>query len=275
MYARTMSSGFIHKKSLGQHFLTSEYVPQQMCLAADLQPHDIVLEIGPGTGALTKTLLAHGATVIAVEADLRAISALTSTFEDAIKEGRLILHHADARTLDFKALQLEPYRYKVIANIPYYLSGLLLRQLLDTEYQPHSIVFLIQKELAERIARDPKASLLSLSVKLFGTPRYITTVKRGHFNPPPKVDSAIIAISNISRDTFTTFSSPAAFSILHDAFRSKRKQLVGNLQTRFGREVVSSALTSLGFPVTIRAEDIPVEAWRPLITQLLSTENPQ
>lgn len=275
MYARPMNSRFIHKKSLGQHFLTSEYVPEQMCRAGDLQPGDVVLEIGPGTGALTKTLLAYGATVVAVEADVRAIDALSSTFEAAIQEKKLILHHADARSLDIMALGLEPYRYKVIANIPYYLSGLLLRQLLDTAYQPQSIVFLIQKELAERIARDPKASLLSLSVKLFGTPRYVTTVKRGHFNPPPKVDSAIIAITAISRDTFTTFSPEEAFSILHDAFRSKRKQIVGNLQARFGREVVTTAVTGLGFPSTIRAEDIPLEAWRPLITQLLSTENPQ
>jgi len=265
-----MNERFIHKKSLGQHFLNSDFVPEQMCRAADVQPGDTVLEIGPGTGALTKVLLAHGATVVAVEADERAITALKSTFAEAIAQQKLVIHHMDARKLDFETLHLTAYRYKVVANIPYYLSGLLFRQLLDTVHQPNTLVFLVQKELAERIARDPKESLLSLSVKLFGVPKYVATIKRGHFTPPPKVDSAIIAVTSISRDHFHIFTPEQAFSILHEAFKSKRKQLVGNLQSRFGREAVLTVVTSLGLPADIRAEDIPLSTWLPLFTQLLS-----
>src|SRR5690606_15015371 len=101
---------------------------------------------------------------------------------------QLHIHHQDIREFDLASLNLADHQFKVVANIPYYLSGLLLRTFLDTTVQPTTLVFLIQKELAERIARDKKESLLSLSVKVFGEPTYVTTVKRGHFTPPPKVD---------------------------------------------------------------------------------------
>jgi 16S rRNA (adenine1518-N6/adenine1519-N6)-dimethyltransferase len=261
---------FEHKKSLGQNFLNSDFVPKKMCDAAEVQKGDTVLEIGPGTGALTRELLARGATVVAIEADERAIEVLEGTLATEIESKQLILHHGDARELDVDALGLTDHTYKVVANIPYYLSGLLFRTILESNNQPNTLVFLIQKELAERIARDKKESLLSLSVKAFGNPTYVTTVKRGNFTPPPKVDSAILAISEINREKFTDIPAAVFFEILHLGFGSKRKQLQGNLSKKYKKEAIFLALSELDLSETVRAEDVPLKKWLKLTKTLIS-----
>lgn len=266
-----MSEKFEHKKSLGQHFLTSDYIPKKMCDAADVQIGDVVLEIGPGTGILTREILARGATVIAVEADARAITSLKESFPDAIADRKLVIHHHDARTLEPASFGLKAHQYKVVSNIPYYLSGFLFRSLLDIECQPKTLVFLIQKEVAERIARDKKESLLSLSIKVFGEPTYICTVKRGHFNPPPKIDSAIVAVTPISRENFKDISSQQFFHILHLGFAQKRKQLLGNLSNEFARGLLENIFPDLTLSLTVRAEDVSLKTWLDLTKKLYST----
>jgi len=263
-----MTEKFVHKKSLGQHFLTSDYAPKKMCDAANLVVGDIVLEIGPGTGILTKEILARGAKVIAIEADVRAIDALQGTFPTEIANGQLTIHHHDARKLQVGDFGLKHLEFKVVANIPYYLSGFLFRNLLDTDCQPNTLVFLIQKEVAQRIARDPKESLLALSIKVFGDPTYICTIKRGHFTPPPKIDSAIVAVNNISRNRFHHVDTETFFKIIHLGFAQKRKQLLGNLAATYGRDQVAMLLTELNLPLTVRAEDIPIDTWLLFVTRL-------
>jgi 16S rRNA (adenine1518-N6/adenine1519-N6)-dimethyltransferase len=266
---------FQHKKSLGQHFLNSNYVPKQMCDAAGDINGKSVLEIGPGTGILTREILARGAKVVAIEADERAISSLEETFADEIARGDLQLHHHDARTLDPAQFGLVKHSYICISNIPYYLSGSLFRSLLDTECQPSDLVFLVQKEVAERIARDPKESLLSLSVKAFGTPLYICTVKRGHFTPPPKVDSAIVAVREISRGNFSEISPADFFHLLHLGFGQKRKQLLGNLSAAYPRTQLEPLFHTLEIPLTVRAEDLSISQWFVLsskINQIVTAE---
>jgi 16S rRNA (adenine1518-N6/adenine1519-N6)-dimethyltransferase len=267
-----MSESFEHKKSLGQHFLTSDYVPKKMCDAADVQAGETVLEIGPGTGVLTRELLLRGATVIAVEADVRAIESLDSEFGEAITAGQLIVHHVDARKLDLRALGLQDQTFKVVANIPYYLSGLLFRALLESTCQPTTLVFLVQKEVAARIARDKKESLLSLSVKVFGNPTYICTVSRGHFNPPPKIDSAVIAVRSISRNGFKTISHTDFFTILHLGFGQKRKQLLSNLSKQYARKDLEVIFNDLKLLLTIRAEDVSVTQWIDLVEKMTVKE---
>ena len=264
------SEKFLHKKSLGQHFLTSDFVPKKMCDAAQVQPGETILEIGPGTGVLTKELLARGAQVIAVEADNRAIESLEADFSEAIANGQLTIHHVDARALDLPSLGLSDHAYKVVANIPYYISGLLFRTLLESTCQPSTLVFLVQKEVAARIARDKKESLLSLSVKIFGTPTYISTISRGHFNPPPKIDSAIIAISEISRDRLADIPMAAFFTILHLGFGQKRKQLLSNLSHAYQRPDLERIFTKHGLSLTIRAEDVLIDDWVSLVRALSS-----
>lgn len=242
-----------------------------MCDAGAVGAGDIVLEIGPGTGALTKEILARGANVIAVEADERAIETLHKTFANEIASKQLIIHHTDARELFPSELGLEAGKYKVIANIPYYISGLLLRQLLDTDCQPSTLVFLIQKELAERIARDEKESLLSLSVKVFGEPTYICTVKRNHFTPPPKVDSAILAVNNISQENFKNVDSKGFFEILHLGFGQKRKQLLGNLSKKYDRDTLETTFAEINIDLKVRGEDVTLNDWLLLAMRIQST----
>lgn len=242
-----------------------------MVEAAGVLPGDTVLEIGPGTGALTRELLQSGARVIALEADERAITILKETFPEELTAGMLTLHHSDVREVDYRALDLKEHGYSVVANIPYYLSGHLFRLFLETNIQPKTIVFLVQKEVAERIARDPKESLLSLSVKVYGDPTYIGTVKRGNFTPPPKVDSAIIAITRISRERFGGVPETFFFELLHLGFASKRKQLLGNLAEKYPRDVLSSVFSTLGLDPKVRGEDVPLSSWISLAKTLVST----
>lgn len=256
----------VAKKSLGQHFLTSPLVPRLMCDAADLAPGDFVVEIGPGTGVLTKEILDRGATVVALEADQRAITFLAQTFEAEIKARKLTIIHCDVRSLEVASLPIPAGRnYKVVANIPYYLSGLLFRTFLAAPRQPSTLVYLVQKEVAKRatasLKRGEKESLLSLSIKAYGEPRYIKTVSRGHFTPPPKVDSGIIAITNISRHRFAMYDETRFFELLHLGFGQKRKQLLGNLTPTFDRNQLMGAFHTLEITTTIRAEDLSIDDW--------------
>jgi 16S rRNA (adenine1518-N6/adenine1519-N6)-dimethyltransferase len=260
------------KKSLGQNFLTSPVVPTWMCDAAKLVPGDIVVEIGPGTGALTRILLERGAIVHALETDLRAITLLKETFATAIAAKQLFLSHGDARHLDISAWLSSLPPYKIIANIPYYLSGYLLRACLEASNPPKTLVFLMQKEVVTRIARDKKASLLSLSVAVYGTPAYIKTVSRGHFQPPPKVDSAILAVTDIQHQAFpTTGDREHFFAILHLGLGQKRKQLLGCLATKYQREQLVNIFLDLGLQPTVRGEDVPLKTWLLLATRLKSS----
>ncbi|HPY12875.1 MAG TPA: 16S rRNA (adenine(1518)-N(6)/adenine(1519)-N(6))-dimethyltransferase RsmA, partial [Candidatus Paceibacterota bacterium] len=194
------------KKSLGQNWLKSETAIQEIIKTADLNERELVLEIGPGQGKLTEALLSVGATVVAIEKDDRLIEVLTEKFAAEIKVGRFILIHDDILNLDFSSLfsSLKTNRRKLIAsyclvaNIPYYLTGQIIRKFLSQEkIQPTKMVLMLQKEVAKRIvAGDGKESLLSLSVKAYGEPKYIKTVPAGAFVPKPKVDSAILLIHN-------------------------------------------------------------------------------
>jgi 16S rRNA (adenine1518-N6/adenine1519-N6)-dimethyltransferase len=260
------------KKSLGQHFLKNPDVARTMVEAARLKKGDIVLEIGPGTGMLTEALLAAGTRVIAVEADIRAVDVLEERFEGAIASGALVLHHADVRDAEIASFVPEGAPYAIVANIPYYLSGMLIRSALESTRQPERMVYLVQKEVALRIARSKKETLLSLSVKAYGTPRYVDTVTRYHFTPRPGVDSAILAIDDISRTRFEVngrkVDIPFFFTVLHAGFASRRKQLITNLSALFPRERLARHFAALGIAPYTRGEDLSIGEWFALVAAL-------
>lgn len=253
------------KKSLGQHFLTS---PHYLALIADtaaITKGELVLEVGPGDGALTEALLARGAHVVAVEKDHRLIPLLTERFSHAIAEERLFVREGDILALSAQTLQLTP-PYALVANIPYYITGALLEQFLTEKEQPAHAVLLLQKEVAERIARSSKESILSLSVKAYGVPTYVKTVPAGAFAPPPEVDSAILKIEDISRERFKNKEHEARFFVLlHAGFAKKRKLLKRNLESVLG-EKVHEAFIAANIPEKARAEDVPLKAWLTLAT---------
>lgn len=256
------------KKSLGQHFLNNEHVPKLMADAAQVSEGDTVLEIGPGTGVLTRELLARGANVVAIEADRRAIESLEQSFEAEIMAQKLIIFHSDIRNDDLSVFGVSEHGYKVVANIPYYLSGRLFRTFLESNLQPSDLVFLVQKEVAERIVRDKKESLLSLSVKAYGEPAYIKTIKRGNFTPPPKIDSAIIAVSHISHKHFETVDERLFFKILHLGFASRRKQLLGNLSGEYDRALLMQIFSTCNLQHNVRGEDLSIEKWLNLTNEI-------
>ena len=241
-----------------------------MTKAGEVGKGDIVLEIGPGTGALTRALLHAGAHVIALETDHRAIDVLKSTFVEDVKTGKLEVLDGDVRTMSLSTLHpaLKRGEYKVIANIPYYLSGMLFRTFLETDTQPNTLVFLVQKEVAERIARDKKESLLSLSIKVYGAPRYVTTVRKGNFTPQPKIDSAIIAVGDISKERLKKCDEQTFFMLLHAGFKSKRKQLVSNLTELYPRPHILHTLSTLGIRPDVRGEDLTIDTWLTLVKHL-------
>lgn len=257
------------KKSLGQHFLNSPGAISAIIEAGQIKRDETILEIGPGRGVLTRALLQKTSRVIAVEKDSRLMPFLQEKFTKEITSGQLTLINADILDFSFSNYKLQTINYKLIANIPYYLTGQIFRKFLEIEKQPEKMVLLVQKEVAERIiTKDNKESLLSLSVKAYGKPKFVKIVKAGSFNPPPKVDSAILAINDISRDFFKDCSEKLFFKLIHLGFAHKRKQLVANLAGTYKREGVLKILEQLKLSPTIRAEDLKIEDWKNLTLKI-------
>lgn len=252
------------KKSLGQHFLHSPTALAHIMDAAGLVPGETVLEIGPGTGVLTRSLIDAGARVIAVEKDDRAICLLSEKFQAEIAARKLAVVHGDILETDRASLELAEGKYKLVANIPYYITGMILESFLEHSPRPSRMVLLVQKEVADRIvARDGKESVLSISVKAFGTPRAVAKVPRGAFVPPPDVDSAVLAIENISAARFheKNLDISRFFAIVKAGFAHKRKLLKRNLEAIMEKGAIEAAWTRAELPENARAEDLPLEKW--------------
>ncbi len=261
------------KKSLGQNFLKSKVALFKMLEAGEVNDADTILEVGPGKGALTEKLLEKAKKVIAVEKDDRLISFLQEKFVAEVTAGKLAIVHEDILDFTPSDHQLATQNYKIIANIPYYITGQFLRKFLETANQPEKIVVMVQKEIADRIvARDGKENLLSLSIKAFGAPKKIMKVDKENFSPSPKVDSAILLIDKISKSFFldNKITEENFFTVIHAGFAHKRKMLFGNLKSIFSNKDLTQIFTTCGIPVKARAEDLPLQKWVPLINDLLS-----
>lgn len=276
------------KKSLGQNFLNSKAVARDIVRGAELTPADTVLEIGPGKGFLTGELLASGAQVIAVEKDDRMIPLLSEKFAGEITRGQFTLIHGDILKFDPKDYKLMTNDYKLIANIPYYLTGHIIRTFLEAETKPERMILMVQKEVAMRIvARPPasharagdkkpfdsaqgKESILSIAVKAYGTPKLIKKVPARYFTPAPKVDSAILAITNISGKNFPDKNAEKGFfEIVRTGFAHKRKMLAGNLKEIYGGRT-SEILKEVGIAENARAENLSLNQWLSLAQKYMS-----
>lgn len=249
------------KKSLGQNFLISKAPIKKMIEMCEVSSTDTVLEIGPGKGILTREILSTGAKVITIEKDDLLIPILKETFSKEITSGQLTLIHDDVLNYE-----LQITNYKLIANIPYYITGEVIRKFLESNNQPSCMALLVQKEVAVRIvANDKKESILSVSVKVYGNPTYAGTVKRTLFRPIPNVDSGVLIIKNISKDFFIEINEKDFFKIVKLGFAHKRKQLGANL-----KEIISKEdLLECGINPMTRAEDLNIEDWKRL-TKIIS-----
>ncbi len=250
---------------LGQNFLMHARIAERIALVAQLAPDATVFEIGPGTGMLTRELLKRAGKVIALEADYELFEKLRTEFSSEIADNRLELMHGDIRTFDISTL---PKGYVLVANIPYYLTGEIFRMFLESENQPSAMTLLVQKEVAERIARSKKESILSLSVKVYGTPKREFVVPRGAFRPAPNVDSAVLTVRNISRNNFASRSEEERFfALIHAGFAHKRKFVRTNLidaglipAKTAGGDSPDAPLNG-AFREKARAEDVPLSTW--------------
>ncbi len=276
------------KKSLGQNFLTSVGAINKIvetALSSGGPTSDFtILEVGPGRGILTEALLKKFDKVVAVEKDHELIEFLQTKFTKEITSGQLKLIEGDILKLNPTELNLADYA--IVANIPYYITGQFLRIWLQNT--PKYMVLMVQKEVAKRIVAAPstgsgqasKESLLSISVKLYGQPEYIETIKRGSFHPIPNVDSAILKIRthlDTKCPSGNNLDEKRFFEILKAGFAHKRKLLLSNLKsTRFQGDSTSTLRLNLleifatcKINTKARAEDLKLENWICLSTDFL------
>ncbi|MDQ5958058.1 MAG: Ribosomal small subunit methyltransferase [Patescibacteria group bacterium] len=259
------------KKSLGQNWLVSQSALGKIVEAADIKPGEKILEIGPGKGTLTEYLLNSGANVIAIEKDHRLTLPLQEKFEKEIESGQLTLLEADALQLPADLLS-DLGNYKLVANIPYYITGEIIRNFLESDHQPQKAVLMVQKEVAKRIVglTNPKSSsdnrikesILSISVKVYGRPSIAGIVPKGAFRPIPNVDSAILVISDINKNFFNNINEKDFFKVVKQGFSQKRKLLKSNLG------VEKDILADCGLDEKIRAEELTVFDWQELVEKI-------
>ena len=249
-------------KRLGQNFLIDKGAVKRVIEAANLQPDDTVLEIGPGTGALTIELAKRVKKVIAIEKDPNLARILNNELRiKNIKNVEII--QGDILKLDPKPYTLKPY--KIVANLPFYLTAPAIRKFLESKIQPQQMVLIVQKEVAQRIcAKPPDMNLLAVSVQFYAKPEIISFVSRKSFWPQPKVDSAIIKIVSrqfrvpVSRQFRERF-----FRIVKAGFSQPRKQLINNLSKglKLERNEVENWLLKNNIQATQRAETLSIEDW--------------
>lgn len=233
------------KKSLGQNFLKDRSVLAKIIKAADLSKNDYVIEVGPGKGVLTRELLKEAGRVTAIELDDRLIPELSSIES-------LDLIHTDA-------LQWRPPEelYKVVANIPYYITSPLISHFLESKIRPTKMVLLVQKEVAEKIAAQPgDMNVLAIHVQVFGKPHIVCTVPPSAFTPAPKIDSAVIVIDVYDKPLVENYRK--FFGVIHRAFSNKRKMLSNTLPD------YKNKLIELRFN-NLRPENLSIEDWLKII----------
>ena len=278
--------GVTPKQSLGQNFLYDEELLARIVAAAEVGPDDAVLEVGPGLGALTRQLARAAGRVVAVELDDRLLPILGYELEPF---ANVEIVHSDILAFDPAAWFDGPFI--VVANVPYYITGAILRRLLEGRPRPQRMVLTVQREVAERLAaKPPDMSLLAVSVQYYGAVKVVSTVKAGAFWPRPEVDSAVIRIDVDRKKEGTTDSTDleasesvesvksvvpssaseaAFFRVVRAGFGEKRKQLKNNLR-RLGLsdEAIAAALEGAGIDGRRRAETLGVGEWEKLVRAL-------
>ena len=247
------------KKSLGQNFLANDSIAERIANSANFSSRENVLEIGPGTGILTKYLAKKAAKVLALEIDRDLAGKLQ---KEKYKNTKII--EGDILKINLPRLIEENNfkEYKVVANLPYYITSKIIRLLLETKYTPQEMVLMVQKEVGERIvALDGKESILSISVKFYADPELLFDVSRENFDPSPEVDSAVIRIKR--KENIPDIDIKQFFSLVRAGFSSKRKMLVNNLSSSFqiSRDKILEWMKKSGLEPGVRAEKLGVEDW--------------
>ena len=258
-----MTSSRGPKKSLGQHWLKDPEILADIAEAAELTGDDVVLEIGPGLGTLTSRLLARANSVIAVEFDADLARKLPGQFPGK----KLTVVNQDILQFDLNQL---PKNYKVVANVPYYITSKIVEKLMTAENKPSIAVLLVQKEVAERIAAEAgNMSILSVSVQIFAEAELDIEVPRQFFTPPPKVDSQVVILRTRNNPLITPEDQRDFFRIVKAGFSAKRKKLRSSLSGGLGidKGAAEELLKNAGISPDARAEDLAIEDWKRLLKE--------
>ncbi|MEZ4659381.1 MAG: 16S rRNA (adenine(1518)-N(6)/adenine(1519)-N(6))-dimethyltransferase RsmA [Caldilineaceae bacterium] len=272
--------GLQPKRSLAQNFLTDEAHLARIAAAAELTPNDTVIEIGPGLGVLTKHLAAQAGRVIAVELDDRLIDVLKEQFAE---QPHVSIVHADILNVQPAELlaaflgSQTSYQYKVVANLPYYITSAVLRHLLESTPRPQLAVLLMQKEVAERIcARPGDLSLLAVSVQFYAVPTLVHRIPAGAFYPRPKVDSAVLRLDVRAQPAVPDVDAQLFFKVARAGFSQKRKQIHNSLRSglTLSKNEITEWLARAEIDPKRRAETLSLAEWGALCRSAPSSATP-
>ena len=251
------------KASLGQNFLIEPNIYEKILEASEIKRGDKIVEVGPGLGTLTEYLLeavGESGSIIAIEKDDVFVKILEDKFKNA-KNVKII--HRDVLNFKFQISNFKTKSYKIVGNIPYYLTSKLLRTVFEEWSRPELIVLMVQKEVAERIVViPPKSNLLSTSVQYFSNPKIVKRISRGNFWPKPKIDSAIIKL-NVKRKIKNEKYQKDFFKIVKAGFSGKRKQLINSFchALKMPKESVQKNLNTAGIDSKRRPETLTIPEW--------------
>ncbi len=254
------------RKEQGQNFLIDQSVVDASVRAADLQPDDTVLEIGPGFGVLTLELAKHAKKVVAVEQDHKIFAALEKI---AAQQANIQAVSQDIRTFHMEQAGLQHKEYKLVSNLPYSISSWVLRNFFEHHPSPSLAVLMVQKEVAEHVVAEPgQMSVLSVAVQCFAQASIVQLVPASSFYPAPEVDSAIIKLQ--LRQEPLSKDPKKLLSLVKTGFSSKRKQLHNNIHAglQISQEQAAQALQQTGLKPTVRAQELTLEQWEQLREQI-------
>ncbi len=246
-------------RGLGQNFLVDTHAIDKLLAAAQLTQEDTVLEIGPGIGTLTQKLAQRAKRVVTIEKDKKMVEILKETLSDCLN---VEIVHGDALKTDYTKYDIQDTRYKVVANLPYYITAPIIRKLLEEESKPASLTLIVQKEVAQRICtKPPKMSILAVSVQVYATPKIVSYIKRNSFWPQPRVDAAILQITPLPQSYTQDF--PKFFTVVKAGFKQPRKQLVNNLSQGLNltRKKTEQWLLANTIQPARRAETLTIQDW--------------
>lgn len=239
------------KQSLGQNWLVNEGVADRIVTAASPEPGDTILEVGPGKGVLTTRLSRHVDRLIAIEKDHRLVGPLVEAFANT---PNVTIHEGDILELDPSFLELTPGGYKVVANLPYYITARFLRRMLSQWPTTALAILMVQREVARRLMSAPgEMNMLALSVRAYAEIEVVMDVSRGSFRPPPNVDSSVIALTPRPLNAEQKLLAEKALRVAKEAFGQRRKQLTATLKPH--------VLGKCGIEPTSRPQELRLSDW--------------